>query len=640
MMRSFCVFIFLLISGLGLLLSGCGDFFKKKPTELESRAVLRDIARIRENPHVSNPLPAIYTEGPKRLKVEDGVKLFYFTKYMPVGDLTYTNKEKGLEKAVHGYAGTIRDLGFKVSSHPSTNQLIIHCADDAECDQVLEYLAKTDVPPIQVHIDCLILERFGDVTKDWESTLLIENFLGEGITLGEGKYPNPAFPGASLRESRRSEFGLDFGYWMNKGIEGHQVRAVVDILESRGYLKILMNPTLETVNGKTAQVQIRDNAPIEKTVTERNTVPYSVTDYQWVSDTLTVIPYVYADGSIGLKTQITIGSKSKPEGVVQTSIITERSVDVGENRIQPGKSLVIGGMRKSENRSVVRGVPFLQDIPILGILFSSKDFEEKATEIVFILTPSISSGGVPYEQMANVVREKYATPSDESGFHDLLSDPLGSNTYSELVEEKTQAAQAERVRLNRQAAVTRRQAQTDRLRAEKAYADAQTLKAQSEQSQRYIEEAQARKKAAQTEAQAARAELELHAATLSKAEADLVTLQSEADFARAEAEQAQQELVEAEQKAREAELEVRKAVEQSASIEAQIQALEQEALPEALEEPVPESAPTDTEPTPQAAPAAMPQAGQPADQTPEAIPQAAPQPAPAAAPETTPEVMP
>ena len=67
-------------------LAGCGDFFEKKTTELESRAVIRDISRVLENPHVGNSLPPEYLEGPKRLPVEDGVKLFYFTKYQSVGD--------------------------------------------------------------------------------------------------------------------------------------------------------------------------------------------------------------------------------------------------------------------------------------------------------------------------------------------------------------------------------------------------------------------------------------------------------------------------------------------------------------------------------------------------------------------------
>ena len=234
-----------------LFISGCGDFFASKPTDIDSRLIIDDISRIKENPHVNNTLPEIYTSPAKRLEVDDGVKLFYFTKHHSADEL----------------ANNVSQLGFKVSQNASTNQLIIHCPDNAEADNLLEYLAKVDVPPIQVNIDCLIIERFGDVTTDWETTLLIENLLGEGITLGEDKFPNPAFPGARLREERRGTFGLDFGYWIDKGVSGHQVRVIVDMLESRGYLKILMNPTLETINGKKATVTIRDFAPVSFTIT-------------------------------------------------------------------------------------------------------------------------------------------------------------------------------------------------------------------------------------------------------------------------------------------------------------------------------------------------------------------------------------
>jgi len=130
---------------------------------------------------------------------------------------------------------------------------------------------------------------------------------------------------------------------------------------------------------------------------------------------------------------------------VQTSIITERSIDVEENRIMPGNSLIIGGIRKTEKRSVIRGVPFLKDIPLIGILFSSKDFEEKATEIIFILTPSISSGGIEYAQMVEKIRKKNATPKYTVELSDFLTDPFGTAVYTDHVEQ--QAAQAEFDRL-------------------------------------------------------------------------------------------------------------------------------------------------------------------------------------------------
>lgn len=543
-------------AGLCIAMSGCGDFFAKKSTEIESKAVIRDIARVRENPHIYNPLPEMYRSAPQRLALSDGVRMFYFTKHHPAKDI----------------ADELKKLGFKVSQNPSTNQVVIHAADEDECDIVEEYLLRTDVPPIQVHIDCIILERFGDVTKDWETTILIENLFGEQLTLGEGKYPGAAFPGAALREARRSEFGLDFGFWKNEGIPGHQVRVIVDILESRGYLKILMNPTLETVNGKAATVQIRDRAPIEKVVTNKNQT-YSVVDYQWVTDTVTVTPFVYADGSVGLKTSIVMGSQSKPEGVVQKPIITERSIDVAENRIEPGRSLIIGGMRKSENRSVVRGVPFFKDLPLIGVLFSSKDFEENANEIVYILTPSISSGGVHYTEMAEMIREKYRTPDQDTLLDDLVADPLAGDVYTQYVEQKGDQARADTVRFQREAQRADFEAQEARLRAERLLLEMQAMHVRGEQ-------AVAQAKADQTRTGAAAKEKEAQLALISQTQEEIEKAQAEAAAARAKAQAAQDELDVARQKTQAVEQEAQTIKAQQDALEAELQNLRQNEEPQ------------------------------------------------------------
>jgi Flp pilus assembly secretin CpaC len=327
---------------------------------------------------------------------------------------------------------------------------------------------------------------------------MVQNLLGEEITIGENRGTfddegvltdlDPAFPGASLREAERKRFGLDFGYWMNKGVPGHQVRAIVDVMISRGYLKILLNPQLETVNGQTATVTIRDYTPIEevRTSSAGSASVYNITKYVWVEDTLTVLPHVYSDGSIGLKTDIRIGSRSKPEGVVQRSIITERSINVEENRIQPGLSMIIGGMRKSEKRSVVRGVPFLKDLPIIGILFSSKDFEEKGTEIVFILTPSISSGSVPNSKIVSDLRQKHADPEYKTGLS--LSQPWGSSTYTDALEKEATEAELKRVEAEIALEQARHAAQSEEERADLAQAETEKLRLRSAELLKHAEQ--------------------------------------------------------------------------------------------------------------------------------------------------------
>ena len=518
----FCAALFLLAV---LCLSGCGEFFATKPTEIEARGILEDLGQVRESPHAKNPLPKMYREPAKRITVKDGVKLFYFTKQHTV------DKLEGLVTV---------QLGNKVSQSGPTNQLIIHCANDEDADKVLEFLSMVDVPPIQVNVDCIIIERFGDVTMDWETSILIENLMGKKITLGEARGGftdgvlsslEPAFPGAALRETTRSTFGLDFGYWINKGVPGHQVRTIVDMLESRGYLKILLNPTLETVNGQKATVTIQDNVGIQQTVTAAGVPPYDITTYQWVKDTLTVTPSVFADGSIGLKTDITIGSSSKPEGVVQKAIITERSISVEENRIKPGESLIIGGMRKSEKRSVIRGIPFFKDLPLIGVLFSSKDFEEKATEIIFILTPSISSGSVEHKKMIKFVKEKHASPEYKAGLTELFTDPFASTAYTGQVERE--ALEAEKARKKAEAETEKAVIEVEEIK-KKLSETAEQFGSEKIDLQRSLEEAQAKVEALKAATEKAKAEEQKAKAETQKASAEKKIAQEEKAVAEAE----------------------------------------------------------------------------------------------------------
>ncbi|MDD5133853.1 MAG: hypothetical protein PHP01_00400 [Phycisphaerae bacterium] len=546
-------------------LTGCGESFNDKPGEFEARATLSDIEQIRANPNVNNPLPDTYLQPPQRVQVADGVKLFYFTRQQPASQIATI---------------VTAQLGYKVTANEATNQLVIHCANNEQADKVLEFLQVIDLSPIQVNIDCMIVELYADKTMDRETTVEVQNLFGENFKLG-GKMATrtnpvtgvttetgellPNFPGASLRESKRSTFGMGIGY------DSAKINILVDMLVSRGYLKILMNPTIETVNGRKAKIISRDDVPIEKIVTQQNVLPYSITEYQWVEDSLEVIPYVFADGSVGLNTNIKIGSSTKPKGVVQASVITERSIMVEENRIKPGNSLIIGGIRRTEKRDVLRGSPFLKDIPVLGMLFSSRDFEESGTELIFILTPSISSGGMEYAKMLEVVEKKQASPKYDAGLEKSLTDPFGDKAYTEHIKQKAADATTEKVRIETEAKKIRIDAEKMKAEAEQAVAEAQNAVAQAEKAkaEAAVEKAQAEKlqaesikakaqaEMAKTQTEAEKAETEKIKAQVQQAQAEAVQAKTEAQTAKAQAQQAQAESetvkVQAQQKQAEAE---------------------------------------------------------------------------------------
>ena len=417
-----------------LLVCGCSDFFAEKPTELQAVGIISDLHRIPFTPDVNIYIPHIYKKEPQILETKAGVKLLYFTRHHTVEEFS------GSQSSSTKIPGLIEEqFGYKVSKTPTTNQLIINCPTRQEAQMVLEFLNQVDVPPIQVKINCLVSELYADETMDWETTIKIENLLGEKLTLGGREVEReiggtvekvllPAFPGASLRDEARSMMGLKVGYSRKLGIAGHEFRALVDLLISRGYMKILMNPTLEVVNGQTAHIEAKDYVPLPKEIATNELTPYMTTEYKWVTDSLEITPHVFADGYIGLETKATIGSKSTPEGVKQIPIITERNIRNRENRIRQGESLIIGGIRKIEERCVVRGVPLLKDIPLLGILFSSKDFEERAKEIIFIITPTISAGGIPNIEMVEKIRRKHEPPTSYKSMQESTIEPIRFKT--------------------------------------------------------------------------------------------------------------------------------------------------------------------------------------------------------------------
>jgi flagellar biosynthesis GTPase FlhF len=448
---------------------GYGHLLAQTSTEDEATETLNKLQiQLQEIAEPNVPMPEVYKSPPQIIEQTVGGKsewkLFYFCRYQSSDELKKIIHEQFATKLFDKKGKETQIPDYNVSSNPATNQLIVRCPARKDAEAVLETLNQIDVTPIQVKVDCLISEIYADFTFDRETTIAIENLFGENVMMKPGgtafgddvqqlieddEYL-AAFPGASLRELIRSRMGLKIGY----SSTAHEFTALVDLLESRGFLKILMNPTLEIVNGKTAVVLSSQHVPLQK-VTKTipgagaTSVVLTETEYVDIIDSLEVTPHVYADGSIGLQTNILLGAKNTPDGVKQVPIMTKKEISSKENRIRPGESLIIGGIRKSEKFGVARGVPILKDIPLIGFLFSGEDTEQRAVETVFILTPTISTNGSSREEiLAEIQRKHEATPSAK-GIADMIMDPFGIKNHEQVQKQKT--IEAEQVRLEAQA---------------------------------------------------------------------------------------------------------------------------------------------------------------------------------------------
>ena len=526
---------------------GGGSIWAQTDTEIEAERALRDL-KISITPEPNVPIPEIYKMPPKILEqIVGGVpewKLTYFCRHHTSDKLKQIVHEQFATKLFEKPDKPPKVVpDYTVSSNPATNQLIVRCPAREDVEAVLELLQEIDVPPIQVKIDCLISEVYADKTFDRETTLAIENLFGESVTMKPGgtafgadvrqlvlddEYL-PAFPGASLREVVRSRMGLNIGY-LSPAKAGHAFSLLIDLLESKGYLKILMNPTLEVVNGGTAKVSSMQKVPIDRITMRSTQSDYleTKTDYEDVIDSLEITAHVFGDGYIGLETTIVLGSKNTPEGVKQIPIITKKQIENKENRIRQGESLIIGGMRKNEEFGVVRGVPILKDIPLIGYLFSGEDTEQRAVETIFVLTPTISTGGRPKEEVVKEVQRKHE-PTSTRGLGEMITDPLRFKAREEQREQKLQDVEQSRIEAEVEKAQARIDVREANERTEKAEVELKKIQTEAEKANA---EAEAKAKAAE-EAKAA-AEKEIADAKKAQAEANEAKAQAEAKIKAAE----------------------------------------------------------------------------------------------------------
>ncbi|MBP8910340.1 MAG: hypothetical protein KBI32_02405 [Phycisphaerae bacterium] len=530
--------VFVAFIGLGAIgLAGCHDWPDERVTAIEAQNILRELNKIETAKEPNIPLGDIYRQPPKKVKQmvggEEEWKLFYFCRYHTAEKLQTIIREQFSSRIFDAKGEKFQTVpNFAVTGNPATNQIVVRALTEQDVDAILEVIQEIDVPPIQVRIDCMVSEVYADLTVDREVSMLIENLFGESVALGgQENNNNLAFPGASLRSAPREKFGLNIG--ISRGGSGHKFEALVDILVSRGYMKILMNPSLEVLNGQTAKIQAKEHIPLQRITIQSGgfggeTILRTQTEFYDIIDSLQITPYVYADGSIGLKTTAQLAAYLTPEGITQVPIVTERIITNDENRIRHGESLIIGGIRKSEKRDVVRGVPVLKDIPILGLLFSGRDFEERAKEIIFILTPTISSGGVPNREVVDMLREKHRSPLTQ-GLYEQVMDPLGIRAREE--EQQRRLEEAREAQKESEAART-----AARLEAMETSQQVENLEAELERARLQMMQLSTKAEQVAAEAQQAKSEAELAAKAKNEAEALRTKAEAEAQQARAEAE--------------------------------------------------------------------------------------------------------
>ena len=159
-------------------------------------------------------------------------------------------------------------------------------------------------------------------------------------------------------------------------------------LETEGLVRILAEPNLVTQSGKTASMLAGAQYPVPSISQSGRTG----TEYHNFGVSLAFTPTVSSPTSISLDIATEVSTKAEnvtfPDGAGGTFQVPVFNTRKANSLVElpSGGSIVIAGLVQSDFQNTLSGIPGLKDIPILGKLFSSADFQRDETELVISVT--------------------------------------------------------------------------------------------------------------------------------------------------------------------------------------------------------------------------------------------------------------
>jgi pilus assembly protein CpaC len=167
----------------------------------------------------------------------------------------------------------------------------------------------------------------------------------------------------------------------------------VDAQKNDGLVKILAEPSIVAISGQEGSFNVGGRLFIPQYsstgAASTKEVPYGIG--------VTFLPTVLDGGRINLKVNpevSEVGQELVLRGAGTTTIIptlTTRTVSTTV-QLKDGQSLVLGGLLKNNITETIKAFPILGELPILGVLFRSKQFVSDKSELVILITPSLVGG--------------------------------------------------------------------------------------------------------------------------------------------------------------------------------------------------------------------------------------------------------
>jgi pilus assembly protein CpaC len=205
--------------------------------------------------------------------------------------------------------------------------------------------------------------------------------------------------------------GLNAISYLNMGLN-----AQLSLLAQEGKAAMLAEPQLSTRSGSKASFVAGGEIPYAVQTTEGPRVLFKTYGVK-----LDITPRVDHKKVIRATIQAEVSSIDKSVQALGGPALLSRKTET-EFNLRDGETIVLSGLLQRDTSTDVDKVPFLGDLPVIGALFRSKRYQNKETELVVFVTPTVIGADSPGN--ADRVRRTTKRLGERMGDKPFLTEPL------------------------------------------------------------------------------------------------------------------------------------------------------------------------------------------------------------------------
>jgi general secretion pathway protein D len=281
---------------------------------------------------------------------------------------------------------------------------------------IVELIQQLDQPGRQVLIQAVIAE----VSRD-DAEALGLRWSSSPINLS--RTDNSISFVSTTQSTENNIFGNLFDTSvLNVGVD---LNAVLQALNERTNVSILSRPIVFTSDNQEAEFFDGQDIPF---ITNAQTTDTGGTtqgfEYRAVGIQLRVRPRLTPNRDVDLRVNIELSSVAPGQNAQSGQVVVDRRETTTQLIVRSGQTLVISGILRNEDSDVVRKIPLLGDIPLLGWLFRSRESSVNTTEQLIFITPVVVENADEVDELNESYRERLRLQREQMGIDEPLEGEL------------------------------------------------------------------------------------------------------------------------------------------------------------------------------------------------------------------------